>query len=158
MGLDDVIKGLEAPKQFNRQMGAMFNIWLFKKYRNATDGAAFQKSKDPIVVLNANGEQLRLFANNIGCGLQKRPDFVVKANGRYVIGEAKFIGTEGGNQNRAFDDALSLASRSFKKAVTVAILDGIVWIPNSGQMSQRLKNFGGNALSALLLDDFFALL
>jgi hypothetical protein len=34
------------------------------------------------------------------------------------------------------------------------MLDGIVWLPNSGQMSRRLANFPGNALTALLLDDF----
>lgn len=73
-----------------------------------------------------------------------------------MIGEAKFIGSEGGNQNRGFEDAISLASRSCRTAITVAVLDGIVWIPNSGQMARRLGNFSGNALTALLLDDFFA--
>ena len=106
--------------------------------------------------LHTSGEKLRQFANMQGCGLQKQPDFVVKVNDRYVVGEAKFIGTEGGNQNRAFDDALKLASSSFKKVATVAVLDGIVWIPDSGQMAKRLCNFGGNALTALLLDDFLA--
>jgi hypothetical protein len=156
MGFDDVLKGIEAPKQFNRQMGQLFNNWLHKTYTFTDDTNYFQKSKEPLIFLDASGEQLRQFANQQGCGLQKQPDFIANINSRYVIGEAKFIGTEGGNQNRAFDDALTLASRSYKNAITVAILDGIVWIPDSGQMSRRLNNFSANALSSLLIDDFFA--
>ena len=156
MGLENVVKGLEEPKQFNRQMGALFRNWLRKKYPCIQGPTAFKSSSQPLIFLDVAGEQLRQFANQIGCGLQKQPDFVAKAQGRYVVGEAKFIGTEGGNQNRGFDDAIKLASSSFKEAVTVAILEGIVWIPNSGQMSKRLANFGGNALTALLLDDFLA--
>lgn len=156
MGIANVVKGLEEPVQFNRRMGQMFRSWLRSKYVAFKDPQAFRTSTQPLTILDAPGEQLRQFANQIGCGLQKQPDLVAKANGRYVVGEAKFIGTEGGNQNRGFDDALNLASRSYTNAVTVAVLDGIVWIRNSGQMSRRLANFSGNALTALLLDDFFA--
>jgi len=154
MGLEGVVRGLIEPKQFNRQMGQMFNKWIHSKYLFTADNTQFQASKEPIIFLSGTGEKLRQFANQLGCGLQKQPDFVVKAKGRYAVGEAKFIGSEGGNQNRGFDDAIALASHSYKNAVTVAILDGIIWIPESGQMARRLKNFSGNALTALLLDDF----
>ncbi len=89
-----------------------------------------------------------------GCGLQKRPDFVAKSNGRFVVGEAKFIGSEGGKQHDGFNDALTLASRISAGAITVAVLDGIIWIPDSGQMSRQLANYAGNTFTALLLDDF----
>jgi len=153
MGIDNVVKGLEEPKQFNRQMGALFNNWLMKTYPHTSDTVTFQSSRS-LIFLNVSGEKLRSFANQVGCGLQKRPDFLARAGNKYIVGEAKFIGTEGGNQNRGFDDAIKLASSSFKQAITVAVLDGIVWIPNSRQMSKRLANFGGYAMSALLLDEF----
>jgi hypothetical protein len=143
---------LQKPPEFNRQMGPLFKAWLRKKYRFTEDKDTFKKHNRGLIFLGLGEEGLREFANSLGCGLTKRPDFVAKNKGRYVIGEAKFLGTEGGNQNRAFDDAISLASRSFKNAVTVAILDGIIWIPDSGQMSKMLNNFSGNALTALLLD------
>jgi len=154
-GITEVVKGLEEPKQFNRQMGQLFRKWITSNYSSAKDENSFINS-NLLIFLDASGEKLRQFANQIGCGLQKQPDFVAKHKNRYIVGEAKFIGTEGGNQNRAFDDALNLASRSYPRAVTVAVLDGIIWLPDSGQMSRRLNNFSGNALTALLLDDFLS--
>lgn len=154
MGLAGVVKELEIPKEFNRQMGPLFKNWLHTQYPHTTDIITFTNSKAPLIVLGISGAKLRQFASSIGCGLHKEPDFIIKTNGKYVVGESKFVGTEGGHQDRSFDDAIALASSSFKQAVAVAVLDGIVWIPNSGQMSRRLANFGGNALSALLLDEF----
>ena len=154
MGLEAILDGISKPPEFNRQMGPLFKSWLKKKYPHISDLKDFNKCGN-LAFLGLGEEELLKFANEIGCGLTKRPDFVAKARERFVIGEAKWIGTEGGNQNRAFDDAMSLASQSFRNAVSVAIIDGIIWIPNSGQMAKRLHNFSGNALTALLLDDFF---
>lgn len=155
MGVEGVLDKLEAPKEFNRQMGPLFEKWLKKKYKFIKDPGKFEKEDSKPVFLETSGETLRNYANQKGCGLDKRPDFVARSGGKLIIGEAKFLGTEGGNQNRAFEDALNLASKSFKNAVTVAVLDGIVWIPDSGQMSRCLENFSGYAFTALLLDDFF---
>jgi hypothetical protein len=154
MGLENIVKELEEPKEFNRQMGPLFRNWLYNQYSKPPDPDTFKSSQISPFLLDVSGPRLKDFANSIGCGLQKEPDFVAKVKGKYVVGESKFVGTEGGHQNRSFDDAMALASNSFKKAVAVAVLDGIVWIPNSGQMSRRLANYGGNALTALLLDDF----
>lgn len=156
MGLKGIIGGLEEPKQFNRQMGAMFSHWIPKKYAIAANVEEFNSTQKKPIFLGLAGEKLRQYANQNGCGIQKQPDFIAKAKNKLIVGEAKFIGTEGGNQNRAFEDALKLASSSFKHATTVAVLDGIIWIPESGQMSRRLSNFSGNAVTALLLDDFLS--
>jgi len=156
MGMDGVVAELEEPPEFNRQMGAMFSHWLHQKFPFVQDADKLIESKERVIFLDGSGERLRQFANEIGCGIQKQPDFIAHCRKKLVIGEAKFIGTEGGNQNRAFEDAMKLASSSFKEAVTVAVLDGIVWIPDSGQMSRKLANFSGNALTALLLDDFIS--
>lgn len=155
MGLTGILNGISKAPEFNRQMGPLFKSWLKREYRHTADLEEFKQSKT-VIFLGLGEEELLKFANRIGCGLNKRPDFVAKVKNRYLLGEAKFIGSEGGNQNRAFEDALFLASRSFKNAVTVAVLDGIIWIPDSGQMAKRLANFSGNALTALLLGKFFA--
>ena len=150
-----VLKALEKPVEANRQMSGHFSRWLRKSYPSVHSESAFQTSKKPLVFLDVSEDRLRVFANNkLSAGLDKKPDFVCKVNTRYVIGEAKFMGTEGGHQNTSLKDAMELANKSLQRAVTVAVLDGIMWIPDSGQMSKRLANFGGNALTALLLDDF----
>ena len=154
MGESEVIDAMEAPIDPNRRMGHAFSGWLQSKYRFIDDRYTFERSAESLVFYNAGGRQLRELANAKGCGLQKEPDFVAKAKGRFIVGEAKWLGTEGGNQNRGLDDALNLAGRTPRDASTVAVLDGILWIRNSGQMAQRVSNFAGNAMSALLLDDF----
>jgi len=153
MGVEGVLDGLQKPKELNRQMGPMFSTWLQRQYPFSPNPDLFQASLEAVVFLGGSGEMLRRFANNIGCGI-KQPDFLARVGGRYVVGEAKWVGTGGGNQDRGFEDALRLASASFPRAVTVAVLDGIVWVRGRGGQSRRLANFSGNALSALLLADF----
>jgi len=155
MGATKVLKALEKPAEANRQMGSHFRRWLRKTYPSVQSEAAFKVSKRALVFLDVSESRLRAFANTeLGAGLEKLPDFVCKVKTRYVIGEAKFMGTEGGHQNTSFKDAMELVNKSLQRAVTLAVLDGIMWIPDSGQMSKRLANCGGNALTALLLDDF----
>lgn len=154
MGETRVVEAMEAPIDANRRMGRAFSNWLQRQYQFIPNHSDFERSRKPVVFYQATERQLRDFANGKGCGLSKNPDFVAKANRRFVIGEAKWLGTEGGNQNRGLDDALILAGRTPTNALTVAVLDGILWIRDSGQMSQRVSNFGGNAMSVLLLGEF----
>jgi len=154
MGAEGVLEALEKPVEANRQMGPAFSNWLRSRYPGTKDESEFEASRVPVLFLMVSEAKLRDFANRKGCALKRRPDFVAKASGRYVVGEARFIGAEGGNQGLSFDDALSLANQSPRDAISVAVLDGIIWIPGSGQMSRRLEKFSGYAFSALLLDDF----
>lgn len=79
LGVEGVVRGLEEPKQFNRQMGAMFNKWLHSRYSFVSDIAELKASAQPVVFLEGSGEKLRDFANQTGgCGLQKQPDFAAK--------------------------------------------------------------------------------
>ncbi|MCH7472310.1 hypothetical protein IIA79_05095 [bacterium] len=66
------------------------------------------------------------------------------------------MGTEGGNQNRAFENAMKLLSLTSQHVTTVAVIDGIPWIRGSGKMSNMLENHPGNVVTALLLKDFLA--
>lgn len=113
--------------------------------------------EDGLVFLKlSGGKKLKDYANEyLNCGLQKIPDFIGKKGTTYFVGEAKYIGDKGGNQDKSIEDALSLA-RKATSAMMVAVLDGVVWLESSGpSMWGKLKNFSGNALSALLLNEFF---
>ncbi len=41
MGIDEVVEGLEEPRQANRQMGQLFNRWLHSNYRMIADAQEF---------------------------------------------------------------------------------------------------------------------
>lgn len=155
MGSNGVIRSLEVPKESNRQMGPMFKNWLRDNYHSLPQDD-FLKSREDIKLLEGNDKELMDFANvQLNCGLTKRPDLVGKSGGRYIVGEAKFIGYTGGNQDKSFRDALGLALKP-TKATMVAILDGIVWLPTSGHMFSELENFTGNAMSCLVLREFLS--
>jgi len=87
-------------------------------------------------------------------------DFVCRANNTIVLGETKFITDFGGHQDRDFDDAMStLRSNTIKTAYNIkiiAILDGVLYIPNKRTIFKTLKNLDDSetVISALLLRDY----
>ena len=83
-------------------------------------------------------------------------DFIGRFNGKYVIGEAKFLTDFGGHQNAQFNDAIATIQTKNVKAVTVAVLDGVLYIKGKNKMFKditgKLKN--ENIMSALVLREF----
>ena len=49
-------------------------------------------------------------------------DLVARFNGKYVIGEAKFLTDFGGHQNAQFNDAIATIKTPELKAVPIALL------------------------------------
>ena len=95
-------------------------------------------------------------AENLNYTRDKGLDFVARFNGKYVIGEAKFLTDFGGHQNAQFDDAISTIETQNVNATKIAILDGVVYIEGSNKMHTQLleKAEEYNILSALLLREF----
>ena len=96
-------------------------------------------------------------ANNLDFYRQdnKGLDFIGRFNRTYVIGEAKFISDEGGHQNDQFLDAMTTLKTPTRPDVkTVAILDGVLYIPSRKKMYKAITADNVNVLSALLLRDF----
>lgn len=83
-------------------------------------------------------------------------DFVGRFHGKYVIGEAKFITDFGGHQNAQFDDAIATLTTSNVRAISIAILDGVLYIPNKGKLYAAItgKYKNHNIMSALVLREF----
>jgi len=83
-------------------------------------------------------------------------DFVGRFNGKYVIGEAKFLTDFGGHQNAQFNDAIAVLNAKTSKAMTVAILDGVLYIKGKNKMYTEIT--GGlrneNIMSALVFREF----
>jgi hypothetical protein len=95
----------------------------------------------------------------LGYSRNKGLDFVARFNGKYVIGEAKFVSSEGGNQNKSFDDAdqtLIAEMVGNANAVKIAILDGVIYIKSKKKMYTAITSTHSelNVMSALVLRDF----
>ena len=158
MGLDTIWDRATQPKETNRQIGPLFKRWLDtgvlgvptltspEDFLNATNNC----------ILNISDAGLKLFAQtHLGYDIDKGLDFIGKFNGKYVIGEAKFLTDFGGHQDRQFDDAMKLASFKSSKAICVGILDGVVYIPSRGRMYREVtSDKDRNIMSSLMLRDF----
>ena len=84
-------------------------------------------------------------------------DFIGRFNGKYVIGEAKFLTDFGGHQNAQFNDAINLVEAKNINAVTVAILDGVLYIKGRSKMYKEITVGSINSyniMSSLVFREF----
>jgi hypothetical protein len=154
MGYEEVIKASTQPKETNRQIGPLFHKWLptlgypvlpeekFISYK----GTAFLEGSDKYLKDFSN----RVFKTRLTKGL----DLLLRVNGKFIIGESKFLTDFGGHQNAQFNDAINLLRSKSGNAIKLAILDGILWIKGNNKMHSLAKKEKGVILSSLLLDDF----
>lgn len=158
MGIDKVLEGVKAPIVPNRRRGAQFKQWAKNQFLHL-EIKEFWASRKGVVFLSASEKFLRDYANaNFGAGLRKRPDFVAKVGKRYVVGEAKFLSAEGGEQRGGFEDAVTVAAHPAGRAVKVSVLDGIVWLESRSGFYQFIENSSLNVFSTLLLQEFLSAL
>ncbi|MBI3323250.1 MAG: hypothetical protein HYZ95_02155 [Candidatus Omnitrophica bacterium] len=154
MGIEGILKGVTAPVVANRRRGSQFKQWAKANFPYVGQ-KEFESSKNRILFLDGGERELRDYANRkFGAGLRKRPDFVAKSGSRYVVGEAKFLSSEGGEQRGGFEDAVTVAAHPAGGAVKVSILDGIVWLESRSGFYQFIQNSSINVFSALLLAKF----
>lgn len=111
-------------------------------------------------ILDGSDRILKDFAKeHLGYTRNKGLDFVGRFNGKYVIGEAKFVSSEGGNQNKSFVDAdqtLIAEVKGNANVVKIAILDGVIYIKSKKQMYRAITSTHSelNIMSALVLREF----
>jgi DNA modification methylase len=130
MGLDKIFEKCSEPKETNRQIGPLFKRWL------ANGGLGikpigineFQQTSENAVLDASDVEMKDWCAKNLNYSRNKGLDFVGRFNKKYIIGEAKFLTDFGGHQNAQFADAISTITNSSVKAITIAILDGVLYI------------------------------
>lgn len=158
IGLDKLYEKCSEPKETNRQIGPMFREWLRKKSLGITPvplNKFIANKKDAI--LDGSDKSMMDFAKEeLGYNHNKGLDFVGRFNGKYVIGEAKFLTDFGGHQNAQFNDAISTVEVKKVNAIKIAILDGVLYIKGNNKMyksiTETYKNY--NIMSALVLREF----
>ncbi|MCX5783615.1 MAG: restriction endonuclease [Elusimicrobia bacterium] len=158
MGLNEIFSRSSEPKETNRQIGPLFKRWIRKKPLGITPVKLdeFIRARGN-AVLDASDAEMRIFAKErLNYGHNKGLDFIGRFNGKYVIGEAKFLTDFGGHQNAQFNDAIATIKTKNVKAIKVAILDGVLYIKGKNKMYKdiagNLKN--ENIMSALVLREF----
>ena len=158
LGLSEVYKSCSAPKETNRQMGACFKDWIKRGALGLFPvGMEEFVASSENAILNAGDAQMKAFAaERLGYAREKGLDLVARFNGKYIIGEAKFLTDFGGHQNAQFEDAISTLRQRNDKVVAVAILDGVLYIRSRDKMYRAITEEYAeqNIMSALVLREF----
>lgn len=157
MGLDEIFERATEPKETNRQIGPLFRRWI-DGGKLGIKPVSLEKfmSSDENAILDAGDNGMMNFAKeHLGYKHKKGLDLVARFNKKYVIGEAKFLTDFGGHQNAQFNDAISTAKTKVN-AITIAILDGVLYIPGENKMYKSItKDYKKqNIMSALVLREF----
>lgn len=157
MGLNKIFERATEPKETNRQIGPLFRRWV----NNGNLGIKPVPlkefiSSDKNAILDAGDNEMMNFAKEyLNYKHKKGLDLVAKFNGKYIIGEAKFLTDFGGHQNAQFNDAIATAKAKVN-AIRVAVLDGVLYIPGDNKMYWRItKEYKKlNIMSTLVLREF----
>ncbi len=158
MGLDKIYSRSSEPKETNRQIGPLFKLWLKKKSLGIEPVKLdeFLKAKGNAVLDASDAEMMAFAKEHLNYKHNKGLDFIGRFNGKYIIGEAKFLTDFGGHQNAQFNDAIATIKTKNVEAVKMAVLDGVLYIKGNNKMhkdiTRKFKN--ENIMSALVLREF----
>lgn len=158
MGIDKIYERCSEPKETNRQIGPMFKRWIQNKSLGLSPVKLERfSSNNRDAILDASDKEMMDFAKaELNYRQSKGLDFVARFNGKYIIGEAKFLTDFGGHQNAQFNDAIATIETKNIKAVKIAILDGVLYIKGNNKMFREIngKYKKHNIMSALVLREF----
>ena len=161
MTAEELVIRLESAPKLNTQMGPMFTNWLRTKFQLLNIGD-FQRSREGIFILSSSEEEGKNFVNDVlNQDLRKRPDLVAKVNETYIVGEAKWIGRSGGNQNNQVRDVLDFCRDQRGSVIRVGIIDGFPWATRkingsiiNDKVNVLVQEFPYDIVSALLLEEY----
>lgn len=161
MTAEETVIRLESAPKLNTQMGPMFTNWLRNNF-NLLDVDDFRESTDGIHLLSSSEEVGKNFINDeLNQDLEKRPDLVAKVNKTYIVGEAKWIGSPGGNQNKQVVEVINLCKSQRGNVIRVGIIDGFPWAvyKSDGKIINdktcvQVQECEYDIISSLLLEDY----
>ncbi|MBI2631156.1 restriction endonuclease [Candidatus Nomurabacteria bacterium] len=141
MGLDKIFARCSEPKETNRQIGPLFKRWLNKKALGIQPVKLdeFLKAKGNAVLDASDAEMMKFAREHLNYKHNKGLDFIGRFNGKYVIGEAKFLTDFGGHQNAQFIDSTNTMRMKNVKAEKVIILDGYLCSLGYNEMYEKFS-------------------
>ena len=162
MTAEETVVRLEAAPKLNTQMGPMFNAWLRQRF-TLLPLNLFQESSNEICILDASEEIGKQYINEIlNQNLDKRPDLIAKVNNQLIIGEAKWIGQPGGNQEKQVQEVLKFCRNQRGDVIRIGVVDGFPWslfninhrlVNNKEAVNIQESEY--DIVSALLLEEYF---
>ena len=158
MELSKVFERCSEPKETNRQIGPLFKQWLEKKSLGIKPIGLdkFTNTRENAILDASDAEMMAFAHEHLNYNLDKGLDFVARFNGKYAIGEAKFLTDFGGHQNAQFNDAIATVKAKGVKAEKIIVLDGYLCSLNYSKMyeefSEAYKDY--NTMSVLVLRNF----
>jgi Tsp45I type II restriction enzyme len=158
MGINKLYEKCSEPKETNTQMGPMFSLWLQNKSLGIkpVNLEIFLSNSDNAILAGNDATLLSFASDNFGYNKEKGLDFIGRFNGKYVLGEAKFITDIGGNQDKSFVDIISTLEADYNGAISIGIVDGIPWLINKSKYYSAIttKYQDYNIMSSLVLREF----
>lgn len=154
LGINRLLQEATRPKETNRQLGSAFRNYLPSLGYPILNEDDFS-SASGIAFLSGGDKFLKEYATKkLGCKLNKGIDLLFKKNTTYVIGEAKFLTTPGGEQNGGFADASIFIKSKLGNAQRVALLDGYIWLKSDKGIYNKILESNLDIFSALLLKEY----
>lgn len=172
LGPNNIIRGIERPKDINRMLGAAFRQWVSRKFVDRP----FKVVDDPNRLLLGRGDEVCIYVGSdvkiakfieSHLGLREpslfRRDLIARVGDLYIVGEARFLTTPGGSQTRDLNDTLDFVERVEGLAIDrggvrvkgVALLDGVVWFHEPYKELIRQRAVGDRVvMTALLLEEY----
>lgn len=154
LGVEKLLQEATRPKETNRQLGSAFRSWLPSLGYPILEEEEFTKAKG-VAFLDGSDKALKEYAEKyLGCKLTKGIDVLFKKDNTYVIGEAKFLTTPGGEQNGGFADASKLIKSKSGSSKRIALIDGYIWLKSNKGIYGKIIKSNLDIFSALLLKEF----
>jgi len=154
LGLNRLLQEATRPKETNRQLGSAFRQWLPSLGHTILEQNTFEQTKGVAILMGSDKALKEYATKKLGCKLSKGIDLLFKKGSIHVIGEAKFLTTPGGEQDRGFDDASHFIQNKSGTARRIALIDGYVWLKSKKGIYSKILKSNLDIFSALLLKEY----
>lgn len=163
IGLKEIIIGASRAKAPSRQVGQMFRKWLYGLRYPVLNEVDFLKNRKVAILQGGDAALVSFAKKRLSYKGKKGLDMVLRIGDKFILGEAKFITTSGGTQDKSFREGTAFIKQKNKNINCIAIMDGVVWLVSQKKKKNKklslyntIINLGDNkiVLSALLLRDF----
>ena len=155
---DLLLEKLSNAKEINTQIGNKFSKWIDKGALGVFPVVEeeFMSTKTNAILKGGDAKLTEFAQREFGYNKSKGLDFIGRFNGKYVIGEVKFLTGFGGHQNAQFNDAISTVQAKNVKAIKVIILDGYLCSLSYSKMYKKISTSykDCNTMSVLVLREF----